>query len=428
MPPTILDLPDTVLRSILWHLSESEVLYFRTVSKLAAQSHLVLADPALASKLALIVGDEELLATRNRSSSWYRRSAYGRAPTSLGASRRSADALSVLLAWKTCTGRQMLAIPPIRGKKYQLDAALEHPRVVGRPNFADWLLTHLDDFLTARVPPSLLLHAIAIDVPGLLTALHRVLPVWHVDGPDYTNKFASLANMPRPIRAPMQYACMIKGKDLMKDVFAAVPKARDPVLLIRAILAALLIGRVNWRPNHPMTSRTAVVVDFGPDMTPTNGIAALRSFLVQSAGGNTDVADGLITRFEKMPPEAVRNALVSFAPAATDLAHRNLDLVSAILTVDPPSLSTILDHEAVRFCVPPGHPLSKEMSIPPSHHTAPLWVPWFGIEPSLSPVISAINRCEACRVRLRQHFERMDKAAKCEWGVVVNVPALFAFQ
>ncbi|KAI9215767.1 hypothetical protein BC828DRAFT_394741, partial [Blastocladiella britannica] len=265
----------------------------------------------------------------------------------------SGEALNVLLAWKTRTGRRMFTLepPPLRGK-HRFEAALVHSRITSRADFADWLLTHLDDFLTANVPPTQLLHAISINVPGFLTVLQRLIPFWHADGIKYTNILGTLADMSPPrTRKSLECESMINGKDLMDDLFAAVPTARDPVLLFRAILAALLIGRVDWRPDHPLASSTAVRLDFGPDMTPADGTAALYLFLVQSAGGDTAVAVGLIARFEKMPPTVVRNALVSFAPATTDPTHRNLDLISAILSIDPPSLSTMLEHEAVRLAV-----------------------------------------------------------------------------
>ncbi|KAI9222782.1 hypothetical protein BC828DRAFT_377600 [Blastocladiella britannica] len=302
---------------------------------------------------------------------------------------------------------------PPRGK-YRFEAALVHPQLTSRPDFADWMLMHLEDFLTANVRPALLLYAMATEVAGFLKTLHRVFPV----------------SMPPWSHASLEYTCLTRCKDLMYELFVSISKAREPVLMFRAILAALLIGRVDWRPDHPLVSRTAVVVDFGPELSPTAGIAALRALLVQSAGGDAAVADALIVGFEAMPPVVVRNAMVSFAPATTsNFPRRSLDLFSAVLSIDPPPLSTMLDHEAVRLAVsssPSGDSQESTLLVP--HNKVPLWVPRFGTESSLNPVISAIVRCEGCRLRLGQHFEGMDEAAACEWGVVVDVPTLLSFQ
>ncbi|KAI9216684.1 hypothetical protein BC828DRAFT_418695 [Blastocladiella britannica] len=132
----------------------------------------------------------------------------------------------------------------------------------------------------------------------------------------------------------------------------------------------------NWLLLHAMATdvagSTAVHVDSRPDMSPTIGIAMMRSLLVQSAGGDTDMASGLIAGFQAMPPVVVRNALVSFAPVATsELAGQNLDLVLATLSIDPPGLSMVLDHEAVQFQGPLPSDTSQRSMSPPPHLKLP---------------------------------------------------------
>ncbi|KAI9220027.1 hypothetical protein BC828DRAFT_406187 [Blastocladiella britannica] len=136
----------------------------------------------------------------------------------------------------------------------------------------------------------------------------------------------------------------------MTFALSEIANARDPSTTFYGVLAALLLSHIHWHPGHPLASDTAFRIDFGHDMTESEGVAALRALLVQCMDDDIDAADKLVAGFAIIPPHAVRNGLILFVPAcASESALPNMALVFAAISTDPPSFSTALEHEAFRI-------------------------------------------------------------------------------
>ncbi|KAI9216888.1 hypothetical protein BC828DRAFT_418530 [Blastocladiella britannica] len=471
----LFDLPDTVLRALHWHLDVHSVLLLRQTSKAAAWSDVVLGDRMLAAMLALISGNEaEFLchapkfrpadvqekipsamdeldafpasgrllfyrlacvlvrmdAPRSR---WVilRRWAFGhsalapkhyRTLLSLVAEDGAADSLDVLLAWKSRKGCSMYRLSG--SESINLLVALDHPRIAGRPDIAEWVLQRLDVFLQHGARPDQLLRSLRTKATVFLKVLARLLPVMTKSGAEAINALSVRPDEPSSYTNIAHSA----GTEVLFDVFWGVVPVMEPIPVFRAILAALLIAHHYWRPSHVLASTTAFRLDFGTTMTPDQGLAALGALLIQCTGGDAALAGALEDGFAQISPEAARNGLLLFSFACmTDLSAPNLSLVVSAVSIDPPEFSSLLEHEICRAAVGSIQKtiVAQHFTVPPREHVGyAMRSPPSSSQP-YDPVAIAQGCCRGCEQALPPSTSKDD--ARRQWGVVVSVPNFLGY-
>ncbi|KAI9220310.1 hypothetical protein BC828DRAFT_383870 [Blastocladiella britannica] len=344
-------------------------------------------------------------------------------------------ALDTLLDWKTRKGASMSQCDNLRA--YAISSVLGHPRVLGRPDLVPWVLERAAAMVGLGAPASALIGAVASDTVSQARVLARVLPragelcAMTVD--------RLMAGGPHPDPWDMRMA-MSAGEDLVALAFMHVPHARNPPVVFCCVLAALLLSHVRWRPEHQLASNTALRIKFGDGMSEPEGLAALQALLDQHL--DADTATSLVAGFAIIPPEAVRNGLILFAPACASPTHAaafaTLMVVYSSLSTSPPSLSTLLEHEVYRIpslCEPliPAGVLQLAMVslIPelkkgnPGHSEYPVVAPRnvFGGD----PVAAAVDQCDACRRALIGEGKTKESfVVDRGWGIEVSVPAFLA--
>ncbi|KAI9222444.1 hypothetical protein BC828DRAFT_378419 [Blastocladiella britannica] len=477
----LLDLPDTVLRALHWHLDVPSVLKLRQTSRLAAQSDLVLEDRTLSATLALISGNEPLFLQSAPRFQPYRdydkkiRGMYsshhlprsGQVPfyrfacvlVRMDAPRKhwamlrrwarcrtgitpehhyalvafalrsgSLHAIGILLQWKSRKGKPMHSLRYGYWIKMLMCQKFAAPGSSSHPGFAQWVLANAAVFIA--LPPMTvqdIVRPIAADSLMQLKVLARLLPIAGVPCAA-SLRCLELALPDSSTYSTESWRAVDTGIKLMESWLSCVAMASGPLVVYRALLAALVLSHVDWRPGHPLASDTAFQVDFGG--AETDGVTALRVLLVESVGGDAAAAAALIAGFAVIPPLAARNGLIMSAHMCSSEPVRcNTAFIRAAVTIDPSSFATILDHEAVRpwtasaIEVDHGRVVHRPY-LNHGHANVPLVDPKNGY--TLNVVKTALRRCDGCRQAVIRHMTA-EEAAVRSWGVVVHVPSMLSF-